>query len=143
MEVITKYKAYDDVEFLSAEECEKHESNCKGIRKIMSVLPTKPESCDFSNGSGFLQHDKKILIDARRKFCEFAKRYTDHQWLQQTIDGGLEMDSSWAGRIISECCPNSISKEWYRFQCIDSELREWGQQYYSAHPEAAKQIQLN
>ena len=143
METITKYKAFDGKEFTDVEHCTEHEANCAEATRIMRLLPERPDSCNFTNGSGFLRHDKKIFLAARKNFCEFAKRYTDHKWLQDTIDRGLEVDASWAGRIIGETAPSSIAKHWHRFMCTDAELREWGQAYYAIHPEKAKQKQLN
>jgi len=143
MKVITKYEAFDGSEFISEAKCAEHESSCNEIDLIMSALPKKPDSCDFSNGSGYLQHEEDITLNVRNKFLEFAKRYTTHKWIQESIDKGFEIDPSWAGRMISECAPSYISRQWYRFQCMDKQLREWGQPYYASHPEAATQTQLN
>ena len=143
METITKYKAFDGLEFTDAAECVKHEDNCAEAAHIMSLLPTRPDGCDFSNGSGFLLHDEVTFLNARRSFCEFAKRYTDHKWLQDTIDKELEVDASWAGRIIGEVAPRTISQYWHRFSCTDGDLREWGQPYYALHPHEGTQEQLN
>lgn len=143
MQTITKYKADDGVEFLNASECELHEANCELAEAIMRTLPKKPDSCDFSNGGGYVQHDAETLLKARNRFLEFVKRYTDHKWIQQSIDGGMDIDCSWAGRIIGECAPSSIYKHWCRFGCVDKSFREWGQPYYALNPEQGKQIRLN
>ncbi len=143
MRQVTKYKANDGSEFTDAAECIKHERNCADADEIMSKLPTKPNTCDFSNGGGYLQHDKDTFLVVRNKFCEFAKRYTDHKWIQDTIDNGMDAHPSWVGRMIDECAPRSISKLWYRFMCVDSEFREWGQPYYADNPDKADQTCLN
>lgn len=143
MEIITKYKADDGVEFLDLIDCELHETNCQLAETIMKVFPPKPGSRDFSNGGGYLQHDVDVLLKTRNRFLEFVKRYSDHKWIQESIDKGLEVDPSWAGRIIGECAPNTIYKHWYRFSCIDKYSREWGQPYYAINPDKGTQKQLN
>ena len=139
MKTLTKYQAEDGLEFTEAAECRKHEANLEEVKIIMSQLPVRPDGCDFDNGGGFIQHDKDVLIAVRARFCEFAKRYTDDKWLQQTIDLGLDAHPSYVGRLIDDCAPNSIGKHWHRFMCIDSQFREWGQPYYANHPEKGEQ----
>ena len=143
MEAITKFKAFDGLEFFDAVDCELHETNCNLADSIMKALPEKPESCDFSNGSGFIQHKKETLLTVRNRFLEFTKRYSDHKFIQQTIDKGFDADASWAGRIIGECAPNTIYNHWSRFSCIDKSFREWGQPFFAKNPEEATQKQLN
>ena len=143
MKLITKYKAFDNSEFMDEGRCIEHESNCKQADLIISKLPEKPGSCDFSNGDGYIQHDYNTILNVRNKFLEFCKRYSDHKWIQETIDKGFDVDPSWAGRIIGECAPSYISRMWYRFSCIDNNQREWGQPYYANNPDQAKPIRLN
>ncbi len=143
MKTIIKYKAFDGLEFFDDVECELHETNCNLADSIMKALPEKIDSCDFSNGSGFIQHEKETLLKVRNRFLDFAKRYSDHKFIQQTIDKGFEADASWAGRIISECAPNTIYKHWSRFSCIDKSYREWGQAYFASNPKEGKQVRLN
>lgn len=143
MQEITKYKAEDGREFLNKGECEDHEHNCLTAFGIMSALPSRPDGCDFSNGSGYLQHDKDQLLLVRNSFLEFAKRYTTASYIQQTIDKGFDAHASRAGRVLSEALPNSIYKHWYRFETIGEDFREWGQPYYANNPDKATQKQLN
>ena len=144
MEKIAKYKANDGSLFDSEEDCMAHENNCAAAARIMQAIPDKPKGCDFSNGSGFIQHSSGGLLLARTALLELIKeKYTQHKWIQQSIDKGWDAHSSYAGRIIDECCPNSISKHWYRFMCIDDQYREWGQPYYANNPLDAKQVCLN
>lgn len=143
MEVITKYKAIDGLEFLAADDCLDHEKNLVLAAGIMSSIPERPEDSSFSNGSGYIQHDKLKLLQARNRFLEFAKRYSDHKFIQQTIDGGLDIDYGWAGRIIGEFAPQSIYSHWYRFGCIDGDFREWGQPFFVKNPSEASQVQIN
>jgi hypothetical protein len=143
MEIVTKYKAFDGSEFTSEAACIQHEQNCNIAEKIMQGIPKEPDGCYFANGSGYIQHDKSKLLQTRNEFIEFCKRYSSHKWLQETIDKGWDAHSSWAGRILDECAPRSINKQWYRFSCIDSNFREWGQPYYANNPDQAKQVRLN
>lgn len=130
MKTITKYIANDNVEFLNENNCINHERNIEIADYIMTKLPSKPDTCDFSNGHGYIQHNATTLLQVRNEFLEFFKRYSDHELIQNTIDKGFESHSSWAGRVIDDYGYHSISKHWYRFRCIDSDLREWGQPYY-------------
>jgi hypothetical protein len=50
---------------------------------------------------------------------------------------------SYAGRVINDTAPNFVYKAWYRFMCLDDQLREWGQPYYASHPEDAEYKRLN
>lgn len=143
MEVITKYKADDGLEFTDEELCIIHECNCNYGKSIMKKLADRPDSCDFSNGGGYIHHDSLHILSVRNEFLEFCKRYTDHKWIQETIDGGFNVDPSWAGRMIGESAPNSIYKMWYRFSCIDKHGREWGHPYYVINPYKAKNVRLN
>jgi len=143
MEIITRYKAFDGSEFLDRGKCLTHEDNCNLADNIINKLPSVPDSCDFSNGSGYVQHDYNNLLSVRNEFLEFCKRYTAFKWIQETIDGGFDVDPSWAGRFIDESAPNYISKKWYRFSCIDKKQREWGQPFYANNPEQAENKQLN
>ena len=146
MKVITKYVSNDNIEFLNENDCVEHERNMEIVEYIMMKLPLIPDSCNFSNGHGYIQHNESDLLNVRNEFLEFFKRYSDHKWIQQTIDGGFESHSSWAGRIIGECGYHSISKHWYRFGCIDSQFREWGQPYYAMDgntPTGGDFVQLN
>lgn len=143
METITKYKAFDGVEFTDKSACMQHEENCAIAEKIMSGIDLAPSGCDFANGAGYIQHESGKLLQVRNEFLEFCKRYTTHKWLQETIDKGWDAHSSYAGRILDECAPRSINKHWYRLSCVDSQFREWGQPYYASNPQEAQQVRLN
>jgi len=143
MKMITKYKAFDNTEYTDQSKCIEHEANCKQADLIINKLKKVPNSCDFTNGEGYVQHDYSNVLSVRNEFLEFCKRYTTFKWIQETIDGGFDVDASWAGRVIGESAPNYISKMWYRFSCIDKQQREWGQPYYAANKGDRKEVQLN
>lgn len=144
MKEITKYKAEDGLEFNDKVECVEHERSCIMVSIIMERLPNRPDDCSFTNGSGYIQHGSNLL-EVRNDFLRFvSKQYNiTHKWVEQTINKGFEVHPSYVGRLIGECCPNTISKHWYRFMCIDSKLREWGQPYYANNPHEADQVVLN
>lgn len=145
MKKITKYVADDGSEFNSLDECEKYELHCKHVSDVMKGLGETPElpGCGFSNGDGYLQHEEKTFMDVRTKLLEIAKQFTDHKWIQQTIDKGLDAHPSYAGRIIDECTTSPLRRAWYRIMCVDTKFREWGQPYYANYPEQAKNVRLN
>ncbi len=92
MEIITKYKAFDGTEYMNEIECVEHESSCKLADLIISKLPRAIDGCDFSNGDGYIQHDYSVILSVRNEFLEFCKRYTTMHWIQETIDGGFDVD---------------------------------------------------
>ena len=143
METITKFKANDGTEFNDKQKCIDHENLLEEIKEIISKLEPKKVSCDFSNGSGYILQNPKTFRDVRKSILEIAKRFTDHHWIQESIDKQLEVDPSWAGRIISECCPDCVWKAWSRISCTTNDYKEYGQQYYRNNPEKAKNICLN
>lgn len=143
METITKYKSSDGIKFLKLDECMQHENNCLIAEQIMKSLPEAPSSLAFAKGSGYIQHNKDQLLEVRNAFLEFAKRYVDNKYFQQSIDMGFDAHPSWAGRMLDNCAPRSINKHWYRFMCIDDSFREWGQPYYATHQNEAEQVMLN
>lgn len=134
MKELIKYISNDDFEFFNKEKCIEHEKNIAIAKIIIDKLPKRPDNCEFSNGSGYIQHDKKVIQDVKTEFLEFVKRYSDHKWIQKSIDD-KNIDPSWAHRIISDCCPRTISNHWYRFYCMDEGFREWGQPYYAMNDE--------
>ena len=144
MQPITRYQADDGVIFTTSAECIQYEANTQLASLIMSKLPTPTvNSCDFSNGAGYIQHNIETVISVRNQFLRFIQQeYSTHRWIQDTIDGA-DIHASYAGRIICECCPSAISKHWYRFQCMDKQYREWGQPYFADNPDKAEQVRLN
>ena len=141
MKVITKYVANDNVEFLNELDCIRHEHNILAVEKIMSQLPEKPDSCDFSNGHGYIQHNEIDLLNVRNEFLEF---------LNKNKPGTNKKDFNYyflmMGSINSVLKYKSIGNHVYRFQCIDGQFREWGQPYYAMDgntPTDGDFVQLN
>jgi len=141
METITKFKAIDGKEFTDKNECIKYESLIERVNNVMSALPKNPDGCDFANGSGFIQHDKQVLRQTQVKILELCKEYIDHKWIQQSIDD-ITVHPSWVARLLGDYGIRPLENAWNRFQCVDSQGREWGQPYYAANPEKASQVQI-
>lgn len=143
MRKIQKWCAKDGAEFFEEEQCRSYERHCRAVKEAMEPMGKRPPGCSFSNGSGYLQHTKEEFIAVRRKLLEIAKEFTDHRWIQDSIDKGLTVHPSYAGRIISECTTIPLDRAWSRIMCVDKNFREWGQPYYAENPNEAKQIRLN
>lgn len=143
MKTLTKYQADDGTEFANEADCITHESLCAEVDALMNLLPQKPDlpGCAFENGGGYIQHDEATFLAVRKGLLEIANRISPHKWFDQSI-ADPDIDPSWAGRIIGECCP-PVERAWRRIGCIDTRFREWGQPYYRTHPHKAEQIQLN
>lgn len=141
MKAITKFKAVDGKEFNSENECLDYENLIKKVNNIMKALPPLPkdEGCRFSNGEGFVQHDKTILRKVQINLLEEMKKHIDHKWIQETIDNE-NVHPSYVGRLIDDYGISPLNKAWYRFMCIDKLGREWGQPYFATNPDKAKQV---
>jgi hypothetical protein len=142
MKEVLRYQANDGKLFDTKGKCIDHDDKLTEVSKIISQLEDKPDSCDFSNGSGYIQQYEDVFLKVRKELLELAKKDTDHKWLQQSIDD-ITVDLSWGGRIIGECCIDALYRAWSRLSCIDKQFREWGQPYYSTHPEEATNKRLN
>ena len=142
MKTITKYQADDGAEFTKQEDCRAYESVSSRVDEIMSIMPAPPEGTDFSNGSGYIQHNEAEFKQARRQILELANEINPFHWFDEAL-ANENVHPSYPGRIISEMENGNLYKAWYRFMCIDVNLREWGQPYYRDNPEQAKQVCLN
>lgn len=143
MQTITKYVADDGSEHTTADDAIKRDALCVQVDAIMSTLPARPNDtgCNFSNGHGYFQHDADRAATVRYALLTLAKKHIAHRWIDESI-ANPDVDSSWAGRIISEG-PTPIYQAWVRIQCMDKQWREWGQPYYAMHSEKGEQVCLN
>ena len=141
MKKVTRYEAIDGKEFDNEDECLDHDLLINKVNTIMAALPKQPDdgTCNFSNGSGYVQHDKATLRRTQVKILELCKKRIDHQWIQQTIDDET-VDPSWVARLLGDYNIRPLSYAWSRFSCIDKQHREWGQPYFAANPEKGTQV---
>jgi hypothetical protein len=149
MKQIIKWIAEDGAEFNSREACDEYERLCADVQEVLSKLPKIPDlpECSFENGGGYLQHSEETIKPARDDILHLALKNgvggtSIEKWITAMLNGE-DVHASWPGRAIDECCPAPLRRAWYRFMCMDSQWREWGQPYYANHPEEAKQIRLN
>lgn len=136
MKIITKFVADDGTEFPEEAKAEAHDKLIKRVELVMRPMGKIIEdyNCDFSNGSGYIQHDISTVFDVRVALLEIANSIYHHKWL---LDA--KSHPSWAGRIISECCPNVVYGAWPRICCVDVKGREWGQPFFALNPDKGTQ----
>lgn len=141
MKAIVKYEAEDGKEFDSEKECLDYENLIARVNNIMKVLPPLPKDngCRFSNGEGFVQHDKKTLRKVQIGLLKEIKKHVEHKWVEQTIEDE-NVHPSYVARLLDDYSISPLSKAWYRFICTDKLGREWGQPYFANNPDKAKQV---
>lgn len=144
MKTITKYVAYTGAEFTIEADCLDHEAKSKAVDAIVAQLVPRPKgpSCDFENGSGYIQQERETFFKVRRELLELAKTETTMKWIQQSIDDPTA-HPSWAARIISESTNGQLARAWHRISCTDKDFREWGQPFYANNPDQATHKKLN
>ena len=135
---IQKYQTRDKREFTNYELAEQHEKLLDRIDNVVSMLVPIPDTCEFSNGHGFIRQDPRLVQVVKESILDL--------W-----DGDLKtklkaknVPAHWSiiGRIFSD--ENSpLQKPWYRLICIDEHGREWGQPFFARNPDQGEQIQLN
>lgn len=137
MKAIQKFQAEDGTEFATQVACRAHEALCAEIAKIMATLPKRPDDrgCKFSNGEGYLQHNRKKFLAARAALLRIGNRLFPHKWFKQAL-ADTTVHASWCARLIDETS-QPLATAWSRILCTDDKFREWGQQYFAAHPEEA------
>ena len=137
MKKIAKWVAIDGTEFNEEQKCIDYEKLITKVESISAKLPSIPDTTDFSNGGGYIQHDKVVTDAVRVEILELCKEYIDHNWIQQSIDD-LNVHPSYVARLLDDYNIRPISSLWHRFWCIDKKYREWGQPYFAANPEKAE-----
>lgn len=134
MQRIQKFMAEDGREFMTEAECLEYEALCAEIDEVMARLPNRPddEGCRFSNGHGYLQHTPEQFWPVREALLRIGNRLIPHKWFEQAL-ADRTVHPSWCGRLIGEASA-PLDRAWHRISCVDKELREWGQPYYSNNP---------
>lgn len=118
MKLITKYVANDGVEFSTESACEKHERLLIKVHEVHKLLGkrAKDVGCNFTNGSGYIQHTKEEVYKFKEATDTMYEKY------------GYRSSSPL----------NTLSN---RLACIDSNDREWGQPYYALNHDKGKQVE--
>lgn len=142
MKIEPTFVADDGARFRTADECIAHERLCERIDAVMRALPPTPQDdgCRFTNGKGYIQHERKTWEAARMALLLIARDVCPGPVIEDTISGRAH--SSSAAREFADCS-RPLAKAWYRFHSTDSQLREWGQPYFTDHPDEAECFQIN
>lgn len=142
MKELLKYVADDNTEFTEKDKCIVYETLCDRVKLLMSDLPEHPNTCDFSNGSGYIQHNKDVVIAVRTKLLDIISEYIDHKWVQESKE--LNIHPSYVGRLVGDYDIRPLSSAWSRINCINwTSFREYGQPYYTDHSDQVKDVCLN
>ncbi len=115
------------------------------IEKIMKKLHKAPDTCDFANGSGFIQQKTENVLEVRKELLIITEKKLDWWFKEQKQKHNTDFNTvhpSWILRMLDGSCP-PLERAWSRILCIDTEGKEWGQQYYATHQNEAKQVCLN
>lgn len=149
----TLYRTTDGSEFRTHEAATAYESRAERLTALLSRLPALPEGTGFSNGEGYLQHDYDTAVSVMNEVLTImeervGKSHGETGWdswiLQTRTKGPREAHPSWVGRLISDYDDKALNRAWSRFMCINwTTMREYGQQYYAAHPDEARGGCLN
>src|SRR3990167_4811519 len=135
------YIAKDKTEHGSEAEAIAHEKFIDEIAAAIKPLGKRYDNghCDYANGDGYVQHHVADVLKAKIALIEITKRVVPHKiWEYPAAEIHPQ---SFAGRLLCGC-NKYLYKAWFRFMCIDEKGREWGQPYYSLHPERATHKEL-
>lgn len=133
MNTIIKYVADDGTEFSQQKDCLEYENLAEKIKDIMSALPSRPSNTDFSNGRGYIQHQKTAFNKAKKELIDIVADWFGVKHLKKEKPENVH-PMCIIGRYIDDSGNRAMNSAWYRIQCTDSQYREWGQPYYAAHP---------
>jgi hypothetical protein len=140
----TKYKCRNGAEFASEEAARKYEILLDEVDAAMAPLGRHPDTCDFANGGGYLQHAPGAVFKAFDAIVALVERT-----LASLPEGWQPLPSAeiWRcrGGIIGRYLDDSHSvlwRAWVRFLCVDDRFREWGQPYHARNGDARKEFCL-
>lgn len=140
---VTRYTTADGRQFTSREAAEQYAAQAEHIQAVMSLLPPAPDSTNYANGDGYIQHRELDVRQVWNTLLRLAGEYLgEHKWYTQSLDFGA--DSSWAGRLIGESDHKALWKAWFRMTCLNrNTMREYGQPFFAANPDKAPTNRLN
>jgi hypothetical protein len=132
MKKITKYQAEDGKVFNTEKECLDYEKIIAKVDAIMKPFGKRPDSCNFTNGSGFLQHNDSDVSKAKRQITDLGNDIFK-----------CNANFGFIGRYFDDSGYDCLYSAWGRLSAVDNKSREWGQSYYANNPDSGKQVQLN
>jgi hypothetical protein len=129
--VITLYQAVDGTNWPTEAEALKRDALCLHVDVAMALLRPRPTDAGFDNGNSYVQQESGPWLAAKRHIVDLALAATRHAVFAN--DAEDIHPQSVAGRILSDI-GGPLNSAWWRFACIDSQYREWGQPYFVNHP---------
>jgi hypothetical protein len=130
----------DGKEFESEKDCLDYESWLKRYDAILRKLPKHPDTCEFTNGEGYIQHDLKVLEGVRKEFYTLA---IEEIKSIHPDAGDIVPNSYGFWRYLDDNGAIGYVKG-IRFLCINYENgREYGQPYFVSHESQVKDVRVN
>jgi hypothetical protein len=138
MKKINKWVARDGSEWKTEESAVNHEIFLDKIEMVESIIPKKPDTTNFTNGHGYIQHSKDSIKKARNMLVELADEYVGS--FMSTYD----LKSYAFGRYLNDGNYNLYDLYNRIVSCIDDNTwREYGQTYFANNPNEAEQVCVN
>jgi hypothetical protein len=149
VKALTVYEAMDGTRFDSPALCMARDEMVSRCRTIAGFLEPVPDTCDFANGSGYVQQNADTYATVRNMLLDICAAYFNGEDALRHIQAAREKavgeaSHSFVGRYLDDSRSlDPVRRVWARLCNIDAQCREWGQPYYAAHPSEAKNVCLN
>jgi len=140
-EAVTMYRADDGCIFKTESEAVRRDRIIQEVKKAMEPIGELPPDpgCEFANGSGYYKHSLRDLEKVKRNLLHVfeSNGFADH-WtgLQNATCEKWQVDPWAFGRRLDGSCP-PLEEAYGRLCCIDDYGREFGQPYFTKHPDRA------
>lgn len=148
MKAITRYQAEDGSIWMTPEAALEREHFIVVVDEAM--VPLGPQyddgTCDFANGHGYIQHSPEAVAAARANLMPITRKLLACWFKDQLERHGkdpVDAHPSWYSRIL-DGDHRPLDQAWRRIGCIDTQHREWGQQYFAANgPREGRDFEIN
>jgi hypothetical protein len=131
MQTVTRFIADDGTMFDTFDNCADYENMCAKVKEVMLFLEPVPDETDFCNGSGYIQQSEKNYFTVKNCLLDIIATKIKHPWVEETKT--LNRHPSHIGRLLDDSNIKCLYQSWNRLMRIDSNFREWGQQYFAIH----------
>lgn len=108
------------------------------MSRLISIEEIEKGDYDFSNGHGYVQHNKDVVNSVTYDLIEFAydEGYCGDEKFLSRVKEFVEQDKFRQNSIIGRYLDGTpFYKHWYRLMCIDSLGREYGQPFFAINPD--------
>lgn len=132
MKEITIFEAQDGARFDAAQDCLRYEMMLIEITAALSILPKRNVEL-LAHGMGYIQHTSDQLAKFDHDFGAIIRKYCGNE----CGDRYAKNPTGYVWRILgdsSEPLSKAICEHGARRLCVDIELREWEQQYFTNNP---------